>query len=1071
MGKRPILFLLLVFQFLCFKIHAQDQNIIIRQGHRKVINMVKYGPDGAYVFSAGDDGMVKMWDVNSGIDVKTYNGHSAPVRCIQLSSDGQYMISGDDEGVILIWKVGDEKQPVRRMEGHEGGVNVIEFMPGEKEFLTGGNDKLIKHWKFESGDLIKTIEGLTGVVRAIGVSPDGTRIIEGGQRANDVELLLIDAVSGQILDDALKHVKGAGAAKAWTYAVLTPMAMISSIGKGKVDKDMLNFFIFDYSNIEFTHDGQQILISQNLYLPMTAAKGEEDKTGGTTISIVELTEDRNMFKEVKKNKRWALDYPRTRAIFNKDQTKIIANINNSIRIYDMTSADFPTDQKEAMDYEPPVLKEFTGDVDWLTSIAISPDYRTVVSAGENRNLNLWDIESGRKIRSLEGYVQPALAVDVMPDGRHILVGSLDKNMMMWDYTTGQLAKYFTRSSDVNCIDISKDGKYAVTTAVDTRFFKLWNLNSGNIINTFMEKDDAIVWVKFDEDPDQVLALTEKGELKRWSIEDEKIKKVLKEDVSVYDDKYANGEIKVDFNENQLTLMVDGAQVIEDNQAGLITDAVVSPDMKCLVTTNEMGEISVYRIDKNLKAVTMILIDDFDYITFTPDFYYTSSKGASKAIAYKKGDKLMPFEQIELQYNRPDKVAKNLGFADEKLVRSYEGAYQKRLQRLGYEQEDLDGEIQLPEINIHVRELPLATTERKFEYTLQAQDKNYMIERVNVYINDVPVFGKKGIILGDEKASQLNKTISLDLSMGLNEIKTSVTNEKGFESIPEVFEINYEGPYYKPDLYMVSLGVSQYQDAAKSLKYATKDAIEVTKLFNRSEAFNKVYTKLFVDQEVTPDNLNSIESFIKQAKIDDAVIIFVAGHGMLDSQYDYYFGTPYVDFNNPSQGGIPYTFLENLLDLTPSRNKLLIMDTCHSGELDKEDIEEVEASNRRAGKVGFNTRAGETAIQYKENSFGLRNTFELSKSLFGDLNKGTGATVISASSGVEYAMESLRSENGLMTFCLLEGVNTRRADLNRDRKYTVSEFRSYMSGRLLDISDGLQKPSSREENIKNDFVLY
>ena len=202
-----------------------------------------------------------------------------------------------------------------------------------------------------------------------------------------------------------------------------------------------------------------------------------------------------------------------------------------------------------------------------------------------------------------------------------------------------------------------------------------------------------------------------------------------------------------------------------------------------------------------------------------------------------------------------------------------------------------------------------------------------------------------------------------------------------------------------------------------------------------------------------------------------VIIFVAGHGMLDSNYDYYFGTPNVDFNNPAQGGIPYDFLENLLDITSSRNKLLIMDTCHSGELDKEDIEEVEASSRRSGKVGFNTRSGETAIQYKENSFGLRNTFELSKSLFNDLNKGTGATVISASSGVEYAMESLRSQNGLMTYCLLEGVNTRRADLNRDRKYSVSEFRSYISGRLLDISDGLQKPSSREENVKNDFVLY
>jgi hypothetical protein len=97
--------------------------------------------------------------------------------------------------------------------------------------------------------------------------------------------------------------------------------------------------------------------------------------------------------------------------------------------------------------------------------------------------------------------------------------------------------------------------------------------------------------------------------------------------------------------------------------------------------------------------------------------------------------------------------------------------------------------------------------------------------------------------------------------------------------------------------------------------------------------------------------------------------------------------------------------------------------------------------------------------------------ELSKTLFGDLREGTGATVISAAGGTEFALEGLNSPNGLFTACFLEGINTRRADLDRNRYYTVSEFRKYISERVVNLSDGKQVPTSREENIKNDFRIY
>ena len=140
---------------------------------------------------------------------------------------------------------------------------------------------------------------------------------------------------------------------------------------------------------------------------------------------------------------------------------------------------------------------------------------------------------------------------------------------------------------------------------------------------------------------------------------------------------------------------------------------------------------------------------------------------------------------------------------------------------------------------------------------------------------------------------------------------------------------------------------------------------------------------------TDTEIKSIRGFVEQAKVDDVVMIFIAGHGVLDDTYNYYFTTHNMNFSNPSDGGLPYESIEALLDGINCRNKLLMMDTCHAGELDVNDVESVNESVQSSGAVAF--RSTGKLIQMKQNSFGLENTLELSKSLFGDLKKGTGAT--------------------------------------------------------------------------------
>ncbi|MBK6524513.1 MAG: hypothetical protein IPG07_02570 [Crocinitomicaceae bacterium] len=92
-------------------------------------------------------------------------------------------------------------------------------------------------------------------------------------------------------------------------------------------------------------------------------------------------------------------------------------------------------------------------------------------------------------------------------------------------------------------------------------------------------------------------------------------------------------------------------------------------------------------------------------------------------------------------------------------------------------------------------------------------------------------------------------------------------------------------------------------------------------------------------------------------------------------------------------------------------------------------------------------------------------------MFNDLRRGTGATVISAAGGAEYAMESATWQNGLFTYCLLEGIQTMNADANKNGEIMLSELQAYIGKKVEELSQGKQMPTSRLENLSLDYRIW
>ena len=75
----------------------------------------------------------------------------------------------------------------------------------------------------------------------------------------------------------------------------------------------------------------------------------------------------------------------------------------------------------------------------------------------------------------------------------------------------------------------------------------------------------------------------------------------------------------------------------------------------------------------------------------------------------------------------------------------------------------------------------------------ATDSKYLLDRLNVYVNDVPIYRVKGIDLRKKNVSTHEQNITLKLSNGKNKIQVSVLNQQRAESLKETFEIIYSSP--------------------------------------------------------------------------------------------------------------------------------------------------------------------------------------------------------------------------------------------------------------------------------------
>ena len=112
----------------------------------------------------------------------------------------------------------------------------------------------------------------------------------------------------------------------------------------------------------------------------------------------------------------------------------------------------------------------------MKSVSLSPDGRWVLSGSMDETLRLWELATGRCVRTFDGHTGYVNSVTFSPDGRWALSGSGDKTVRLWELATGQCVRTFEGHTEgVNAVSLSPDGRWALSGG-DDKTLRLWELD-------------------------------------------------------------------------------------------------------------------------------------------------------------------------------------------------------------------------------------------------------------------------------------------------------------------------------------------------------------------------------------------------------------------------------------------------------------------------------------------------------------------------------------------------------------------------------------------------------------------